>query len=143
MSDPLTIATRVTTVLQLAATATRYLKDIKQGSADRLRLRDELRSTVCVLEMLKDRIEDSYHMPDTGEALKPVFVGALGGAHSPLSFFQRILEDVIAKLAPQRSSHRLAQPYIWPFNKKDISEKLVLLDRLKSDFGLIMQNDLM
>jgi hypothetical protein len=143
MSDPLSIAASVLALLQLAATATQYLKDVKQGSTDRLRLRDELRSTACLLEILKDRIEDSDDAFEAGETLKPVFLKGLAGADGPLNLFKQILEDVVAKLAPQDSLRRLAKPFTWPFDKKDISEKLASLERLKSHFGLIMQNDLL
>lgn len=143
MSDPLSIVASVIAVLQLTASATQYLKDVKHGSADRLRLRDALRSTACLLEMLQDRIEDFDDAFETGEALKSVVRRTLAGPDGPLNLFKRLLEDIVAKLAPQDSLRRLAQPFTWPFDKKDISEKLITLEQLKSHFGLIMQNDIL
>lgn len=143
MSDPLSITASIVTILQLAATATQYLKDIKQGSTDRLRLRDELRSTVCLLEMLKDRVEDSEDAIEAAEALKPASIRTLASPDGPLNLFKRILEDIVAKLAPEHSLRRLAKPFTWPFDKKDVSEMLASLERLKTHFSLIMQNDLL
>ncbi|RFN44138.1 serine/threonine-protein kinase chk2 (cds1) [Fusarium flagelliforme] len=142
MSDPLGITASVIAVLQLAVTATQYLKDVKHGSADRLRLRDELRSTVCLVEMLKDRVEDIDDDSETEEILKPASMKALVESDGPLSLFERVLQDIVTKLEPQAGLRRLAQPLTWPFDKKDIAEMLASLERLKSHFNLIMQNDL-
>ncbi|KAM0445670.1 hypothetical protein ACHAQK_001884 [Fusarium lateritium] len=142
MSDPLSITASVIALLQLTATATQYLKDVKHGSADRLRLRDELRSTACLLEMLKDRVEDADDESETGETLKPGSIRALAEPDGPLSLFGQILKEIVTKLEPQASLRRLAKPFTWPFDKKDITEMLNSLERLKSHFNLIMQNDL-
>jgi hypothetical protein len=151
MAETLGAVASVLTVLKLAGAATKYIKDVKQGSSDRLRLRDELRSTTCLLEMIKDRIEDSEDAAGSdaesnaeGDAvtLKPSSIASLAGDDSPLALFQQILEDIISKLAPQDRLRRLTQPFKWPFDKKDIAELVSTLDRLKTHFTLIMQNDL-
>ncbi|KAK2880075.1 hypothetical protein FQN49_000589 [Arthroderma sp. PD_2] len=141
MGDPLSTAASIVALLQLAATATQYVKNVKQGSTDRLRLRDELRGICCLLEMLKDRIEDSDSTTDDGGTLKPLSVKSLCGSDGPLTLFKALLEDIIAKLAPQHRLSRLVQPVTWPFDKKDIAEMLTSLERLKSHFTLVMQND--
>ncbi|CAI6340736.1 unnamed protein product [Periconia digitata] len=140
MSDPLSTAASLATMLQLAATATQYLKDVKHGSADRMRLRDELRNTTCLLEMLKDRVEDSEYSDE--ESLKPASLSTLVAPDGPLELFKTILEDIVRKLAPQKGIRKVAQPFSWPFDKKTIAEMLGTLERLKMHFGLIMQNDL-
>lgn len=143
MADPLSTVASVLAVLNLAVAATKYIKDVKQGSTDRLRLRDELRSTTCLLEMLKDRLEDSEEVGDGQvETLKPSSITSLAGEDGPLALFKRVLEDIITKLAPQDRLRRLAQPFTWPFNKKDVDDFLSTLERLKSHFNLVMQNDL-
>ncbi|KAK4150139.1 hypothetical protein C8A00DRAFT_37273 [Chaetomidium leptoderma] len=143
MADPLSTVANVLAVLKLAVAATKYIKDVKQGSTDRLRLRDELRSTTCLLEMLKDRIDDSEDATgDDAEILKPSSIASLAGEEGPLALFKRLLEDIIARLAPQDRLRRLTQPFTWPFDKKDIAELVSALERLKSHFSLAMQNDL-
>jgi hypothetical protein len=143
MADPLSTVANILAVLKLAVAATQYIKDVKQGSADRLRLRDELRSTTCLLEMLKDRIDDSEDAAeDDGAALNPSSIASLAGEDGPLALFKRILEEIIAKLAPQDRLRRYAQSLTWPFDKKEIAELISSLERLKSHFSLIMQNDL-
>lgn len=140
MSDPLSVTASLIAVLQLIATATQYLKDVKHGSADRMRLRDELRNATCLLEMLRDRIEDSEYSGD--EALKPASISSLIAPDGPLNLFKKMLEDIVGKLAPQDRLRKLAQPFAWPFDKKDIAEMLGALERLKTYFTLIVQNDL-
>lgn len=143
MAEPLGTVASVLSVLKLALAATEYVKGVKQGSSDRLRLRDELRSTTCLLEMLKDRIEDSEDDAEHGaEILKPSSIASLTGEDGPLGLFKRVLEEIIAKLAPQDRLRRLARPFKWPFDKKEITELVSALERLKSHFNLVMQNDL-
>ncbi len=143
MADPLSTVANVLAVLKLAVAATEYIKDVKRGSTDRLRLRDELRSATCLLEMLKDRIDDSEDAAEgDAEALKPSSIASLSGEDGPLALFKRVLEEIIAKLAPQDSFRRLSQPFTWPFDKKDIAELISTLERLKGHFNLVIQNDL-
>ncbi|KAL7908738.1 hypothetical protein GGI35DRAFT_493723 [Trichoderma velutinum] len=142
MNGPFNVSTSVVAVLQLAAAATQYLKDIKHGSADRSRLRDELRSTVCLLEMLQDRLEDSNDMPDSENMLMPQSISLLGGADGPLHLFRQVLEEIIAELAPQDKLRQLAKPFTWPLDKKKVADLLICLERSKSHFSLVLQNNI-
>ncbi|KAH9907762.1 hypothetical protein F4778DRAFT_446080 [Xylariomycetidae sp. FL2044] len=141
MSEPLSVTASIIAVLQLSATATQFVKDIKHGSAHRTRLRDELRSATCLIEMLKDRIEDGED-DETDEALKPMSIKSLSSPDGPLALFKQVLEDIVAKLAPQDRFRRLAQPITWPFDKKEIAELISSLERLKNHLSLVLQNDL-
>ncbi len=109
MSDPLSVSASVIAVLQLAAIATQYIKDIKHGTANRMRLRDELRSATCLLEMLKDRIEDSEDTMDNAETMWPLSINSLTGSDGPLSLFKRILEGYCCKAcSPRQASSSFA-----------------------------------
>ena len=142
MSDPLSITASVIALLQLTATCTNYLKEVKHGSTNRLQLRDELRSAVYLLEMLKDRVEEADDL-DEGARLKPAAISSLAGSDGPLQRFKVLLEEIVSKLAPQARLARLKQPFTWPFDKKGITEIVESVERLKSHFGLVMQNDLL
>jgi hypothetical protein len=143
MADPLSTIANVLTILKLAASATQYIKEVKHASSDRLRLRDELRSTTCLLEMLKDRLENSEYVADSGAGtLKPHSIALLEGGDGPLELFRQVLEEIINKLVPQTRLSRLAQSFTWPFDKKEVAELVSTLERLKSHFNLVMQNDL-
>ncbi|KAH7310853.1 hypothetical protein B0I35DRAFT_378707, partial [Stachybotrys elegans] len=125
-------------VLQAAAIAIQYLKDVKAGPTDRTRLREEMRCSVLVLEMIRDRLEDSAgHITSRSAAME-----AFAAPHGPLSLFKQLAEDIVAKLAPQDRLRRLAQPFRWPFDKKSVHEMLATLERLKANFNLVTQNEL-
>jgi hypothetical protein len=59
MGDPLSVTVSIVALLQLTATITRYLKGVKDGAEDRIKLRDEMRSTSHLLTLLQDRAEDA------------------------------------------------------------------------------------
>ncbi|KAL1635337.1 serine/threonine protein kinase [Neofusicoccum ribis] len=92
------------------------------------------------MEMLKDRVEDIDDSHD--EVLKPASIASLTAPDGPLHFFEKLLEELVSKLAPKDKLRKLAQPLSWPFDKKDITEMLGNLERLKTHFSLIIQNDL-
>lgn len=96
MADPLSIAASIIAILQLTTTVTGYLKDAQGGSDERLRLRDEIRNTVCVLEMLKDRAEETELQDRWAQSMR-----SLDSPNGPLAQFSKTLELLVAKLAPK------------------------------------------
>jgi hypothetical protein len=90
MSDPLSITASIIAVLQLTNAVVSFLKDVKGGSEDRVRLQDEIWSTISLLEMLKYRVEEA----ETGD----------GNAHwgPKLSLVDPLnrLEHLLEKLRP-------------------------------------------
>lgn len=141
MSDPLSIATSLLGLIQVTAKATEYVKDVKDGGKERMKLRDELRNVTCLLEMLHDRVEEQ-HGSDSEDALKPAAIASLAGPDGPLESMKATMEDIVSKLAPQAGLRRLAQPFKWPFDKKDVLELFATIERLKTHFTLVLQNDL-
>lgn len=146
MADPIGIAAGIVALVHLAVHTTQYIKDVKVGGRERTKLRDELRSVTSILEMLQDRTEDqeSDHGESDGGggALVPAAAASLTGPDGPLERLRETLESLVAKLVPQVGLKKLAQPYKWPFDKKDVLEHLATIERLKSHFLLVLQNDL-
>ncbi|KAK4986180.1 hypothetical protein LTR50_005472 [Elasticomyces elasticus] len=136
MGDPLSATASIVSILQLATAVTGYLKDVKGGSGDRQRLRDEIRSTVCLLEMLKDRIEDA----EAGET-RFTAIESLNTPCGPLDQFKQTLDTLVSKLAPASRIKQKTQMLQWPFDKKDISSLMATIERQKSLFNLALQND--
>jgi hypothetical protein len=112
MTDPLSITANILTILQLSATVTKYLKDVKESSGDRRRVGDEIRSSVCLLEMLKDRMEDAEDGPSWCRS-----IATLNTLRGPLDQFKQALESLVSKLAP---NHRFKK-MTWPFDKVEIT----------------------
>lgn len=143
MSDPLSITASIIAILQLGTTAINHLRSMKNGAEDRVNLRDELRSTNHLLEMIRDRIEDAQDENATLGTGKALSIASLSGPDNPLILFKSILEDIVAKLIPQSRLRQRSLSLLWPFTKQDIAEKLACLERLKSNLSFIVQNDLM
>ncbi|KAJ0274757.1 hypothetical protein COL940_009153 [Colletotrichum noveboracense] len=131
MSDPLSIATGLIALIQVATQATEYLKDVKDGGRERTKLRDELRSVICLLEMLHDRVEDQGESENEDD-LKPAAMAALAGPDGPLERMKATMEDIVSKLAPQAGFRKLAQPTI----SKLTSEKVHQVGRQLEDMDL-------
>ncbi|KAK2006265.1 Pkinase-domain-containing protein [Colletotrichum eremochloae] len=91
--------------------------------------------------MLHDRVEEQESLQDDYK-LKPSALASLSGPEGPLELFKSTIETIIAKLTPQAGFRRLAQSFTWPFNKKEITEHFVTIERFKSHFTLVLQNDL-
>ncbi|KAJ0343784.1 hypothetical protein KNSL1_009975 [Colletotrichum chrysophilum] len=131
MSDPLSIATGLIALIQVTTEATEYLKDVKDGGRERTKLRDELRSVTCLLEMLHDRVEDQGES-ENEDGLKPAAMAALAGPDGPLARMKATMEDIVSKLAPQAGFRKLAQPTI----SKLTSEKVHQVGRQLEDMDL-------
>ncbi|KAL7926757.1 hypothetical protein ACQKWADRAFT_318066 [Trichoderma austrokoningii] len=113
------VSASVAAVLQLATTVTQYLEG---GEAERARLRDGVRSTVCLLEMLLER--------------KPQGVDSLSGLDGPLLLFRQVLEDIVAKFG------RLAEPVAWPFDGTKVAELLACLERVNGHFDVALRDNI-
>jgi hypothetical protein len=134
MSDPLSITASIIAVLQLTNAVVSFLKDIKGGSEDRVRLRDEIWSTISLLEMLKYRVEEA----ETGDRhsrwdQKLSLVG-------PLNQLKHLLEKLVSKLAPANRLERTIQKIMWPFDKNELKEILLTIERQKALFSLAIQH---
>jgi hypothetical protein len=136
MADPLGVAASIITVIQLASVVTKYIKDAHGGSDERLRLRDEIRNTVCVLEMLQDRAEETDLKESWAKSLKPI-----RSPNGPLAQFSKTLELLIIKLAPKSRLKQISQTVKWPLDKGEVVSLLHSLERQKAMFNLALQSD--
>lgn len=144
MADPLSISASIIAVLQLTSVVAKYLKDVKGGAGDRLRLREEIRSAVALLEMLKDRIEDDDDEDEGDGGDMSAWrdsVQQLAVSDGPLDQFKKSLERLVKKLVPTGTFQNLKKSLAWPFDKKDVDENLRSIERQKSLFSLALEND--
>ena len=132
----MSVTATIISILDLSSKVTQYLKDVKGGSEERLRLRDELRNAATLLEMLKDRAEDVEYQGTWAPSIQ-----SLGSLDGPLDQFRKTLESMVDKLLPAGKLRRAAQALKWPFDKDDIIVTLNAIERQKSLFALALQND--
>jgi hypothetical protein len=124
MADPLGVTASIVAVLDLAVKVTQYVNDVRGGSEDRLKLRDELRNTIYLLEILKDRTED-IDLKDTWAAS----IRSLGSPNGPLDQFRTTPESLVEKLAPPGKSKQTLQTLKWPFDKGHVVGLLNAIER--------------
>jgi hypothetical protein len=135
MSDPLSITASIVSLLQLTKSVVEYVKDVKGGSDDRVRLRDSIWSTISLLEMLKFRFEDAAvdGVKMSSDIKMDVKV--------PLRELERVLERLVSKLAPASKLQRAMQNLAWPFEKGEVKDLLSSIEGQKSHLALAMQNN--
>ncbi|KAI4092894.1 MAG: hypothetical protein L6R37_007496 [Teloschistes peruensis] len=134
--DPIGVAASLGAVIQLSFKAAQALKEIKNGSEDWIRLREEIRGTACLLEILRDRVEDAE---SDGKDLMSIHL--LGEAGGPLDQLHHALEQLLRILAPQKRLHQISRALLWPLSKEDVINLVNVIGRQKTAFGLAIQND--
>lgn len=134
--DPISITTSLVALMSLANKVAQYLKEIKGGSDDRVRLREEMRSTRCLIEMLQDRIDDADSLSKDLASIRALKVR--GG---PLEQLENALRQLIEKLEPNGRLQRLSRTLLWPLSKEEVNDLISIIDRQKAAFTLAIQND--
>ena len=134
--DPVSFAASLAALIQLSTKVAQYLKEVKSGSEDRIRLRDELRGTNCLLEMLQDRMDDA-------EFLKKdlASIGSLDVPGGPLEQLTKALEQLERKLVPSHRLKQISKALLWPFSKEELNEIVSTIERQKTAFNLAITND--
>lgn len=136
MADPLSIAVGIAALLQLTGTALHYVREVKESTEERQRLLAEIASVSGLLYHLKDTAERN-HQEDAWTAIMEL-LQASGG---PFEQFRVTLENLISKLRPTNGLQRLRKALKWPFDKAEIRDILVAMERQKSLFTLALQNN--
>ncbi|KAL8910022.1 MAG: hypothetical protein Q9171_004682 [Xanthocarpia ochracea] len=134
--DPISLTASFITIIGLTTEATSYLKELKHGSEDRVRLREEVRSIQCLLEILKDRVEDSDVLKSDLSSIQSLKLP--GG---PLDQLTNALQQLKKKLAPGDGLVHKPRPLLWPLQKKEVKDLIDTIERQKSAFTLAIQND--
>lgn len=134
--DPISITTSLVALISLAKNVAQYLKEIKGGSDDRVRLREEIRSTMCLIEMLKDRVDDADSLSKDLASIR-----SLKFRGGPLEQLENALRQLIEKLAPNGRLQRLSRTLLWPLSKEEVNDLISVIERQKAAFTLAIQND--
>ncbi|KAL8870061.1 MAG: hypothetical protein Q9174_003805 [Haloplaca sp. 1 TL-2023] len=136
MAEAVGVTASFVTIIELAVKATTYLREVKHGSEDRLKLRDEVHSTQYLLEKLKDRVDDSLTYKKEFASIRDLTL--LGG---PLDQLSIALNELIDKIAPKDGAAGRKRSLLWPFKKEDVKTLLSTIERQKSIFIAALHND--
>jgi len=135
MGDPLSIASNIASLIQLARDVVMYLKDVKDASKEREKISLEICSVNGLLFSLQDAIERR-----SSEDALPTAMKSLGSPNGPLEQFKLALGNLAEKLKPARGIKAVTM-LKWPFQKGEVADIINTIERLKSLFSLVLQND--
>lgn len=133
MADPLGTAASIITVVQLAATVVRYLKDVRDAGKDRNTLLVEISSVTGLLSNLKDlaEVDETY-----SNMLKTLNV-----PNGPLGQFKAAIEKLSRDLAPVSGLKEVGKAFAWPLKKAETKGIIDSIERQKALFSLALQCD--
>lgn len=138
MGDPLSITASIIAVLQLTGTVIGYIKNATGASEDRRLLVLEIRSVAHLIDFLSDLVEQAH---EQGDNKWSATLNSLDGTDGPLKQFEVFLKRLQSKLEPVEGIKKFGKAMSWPFQKKDVSDILLALERYKTLFTLARQND--
>ncbi|KAL8785217.1 MAG: hypothetical protein Q9213_003486 [Squamulea squamosa] len=134
--EPISLIASLGGIIELSLKAIQCLKELKHGSKDRIRLRDEIRSISSILSMLQDRVEDA---DSEGNHLASIKMLSITGG--PLDQLDDALKQLIKKLAPGDRLRQMSRALLWPLTKQDATDLMAIIERQKTAFTLAIQND--
>jgi len=136
MADVVGTTASIIAVLELSATAIRYINDICEAREDRQKILEEVSSAHGLLHTLNDLAARADGGNEWFTTLK-----SLNGPQGPLKEYERTLEEIQAKFRPANPVGRMTRRLVWPFTKKEINDVLFRVERQKSLFAIALHND--
>lgn len=124
--DPLSLSAGIISLLQLTATVSSYLKDVKDAPKDRAKCDIEVSNISSLLTSLRYRLEGA-----TSQDPWFIAVRALSVENGPLDQYKAALEQLMSKLAPADGLKRVGKALIWKFDKIEVEAILQRIERLK------------
>ena len=137
--DPVTVVGLVAAIVQLidtTSTAIKYVNDVKDAPKDRATLAREGSSLLALFIDLRYRVEEA-------DSTSSWFTGvrSLAVEGGPLDELKCVMEELARKLKPATGVKKFSKALIWTLDKKDISDILAKMERLKTLVSLALQKD--
>lgn len=140
MAEPIGATASIFTLVEVCAKIIDYIRDVKDGSSERMRLRLEIFSTKGILEALITTVKGAKAAPEIwSETIRSI--NRKGG---PLNLLQEVLvalHDELSRAASANRVKKVSRSLLWPFKKKDVEERLKVIERQKSLLALALDND--
>lgn len=135
MADPLSILGGIALLIQTGDKVIGYIKKVKESPNDRMRLLVEVKSTIMLCGTLQDFVEMN------GEKEWASTFKLLNNENGPIAQLQENLNLLERRLASASNKDNYLKALKWPFDKKEIQEILVNIERQKSLFQIAQEND--
>ena len=134
--DPLSVTASIIAVIGLCGQVIGYIAAAKGATKDRSQLKAEILSCQSLLEALKDETEDSDDSDDWANIIK-----TLEGLGAPLNVLEETLGLLALKLGPKKNLQKAVKVLTWPFEAKEVSKILEVIERQKSSLSLALENN--
>lgn len=138
MAEALGTAASIIAVLNLAGTVVKYLTSVHNAPKERENVFREISSITSVLFLVQGHSERGCNDEESTLSSSARSLGTPGG---PLEQFKAALETLAYKFSPRGVVKRVGRVLLWPFEKGEIAELLLSLERLKTRFLLALQSD--
>ncbi|RFU25926.1 hypothetical protein B7463_g10412, partial [Scytalidium lignicola] len=139
--DPLSITGTLIAILQVTGAVISICYDYRQGSKNAsreiIKISDELNSLKDVLDALLRVVENAQ----SGDPTKLLTFELLAKPDGPLITCKIELEQLKAKLEPEKGWRAVRQSLVWPLKEGDMRKTLSSLERLKSTIQLALSTD--
>ena len=133
MVDPLSVSASLVALLQLSTTVVKYLSDVKNAPDDHRRLMVEVIYIKGLLSTLQDLAQPGETWMET--------VQSLNAPNGPLELCSSLWKHLDERLRPVIGLNKARKILAWPFQKEEMKDILCRIERLKTIFGLALQND--
>lgn len=136
--DPLSMTASIIATLQLTATLTGYLNDVRSATKEQKKVAVEAGNLYSLLMSLRFRVEEA-------RSSDPWFnqVRLLGSEHGPLDQFKDDLEKMVEHLSSSRRRNMVKCALMWKFTKLEVEHALKRMERLKSLVQCALAEDLL
>jgi hypothetical protein len=131
--DPLSITASVIAVLQLTGTVIGYLNEVENAPNECQQCTIEASNIPNLLINLRYRLEQGQ----AGDA----WFTALNIENGPLDQCKQALEQLRSKVEAQDGLHKMKRRLLWKFSKKEVTEILARMERLKSLLNIALEGD--
>src|SRR6266566_2465669 len=140
MADPIGTTASILTLVDVCAKMIQYIQDVKDGSSERTRLRMEIIATKGILEALVTTVKDAEAAPESWSET----IRSINQNGCPLVLLHGVLialHDELGRAASANRIERASRSLLWPFKKKDVEQRLKVIERQKSLLALALDND--
>jgi hypothetical protein len=135
--DPLSLTVSITALINTTAQVVSYLNDVKDAPKERAKLASEAACLYPLLIQLKYRVDEAKAGDKWYESTRTL----LGGPNGPLDQFRNALAELAGKLAPVAGLKEFGRKLIWTLDKRECTDILAKIERLKTLTGLALQED--
>ena len=134
--EPVGLVASLLTTISTITSVIEYLSAVKKQPDESKGFLHEMLGLVVILDKLRARVHDTD--PSAPWAQQ---VGLLAAKEGPLDQFKSTIDQLKKKLKVDTKVQTFGKVLIWPLSKKEVSELLLKVERLKSTIEIALHHD--